>query len=335
MKPANPSPALRTGAVFWGSPKLIRRKWAGRRGYINPMAINGEARRSALRNFLTSCRARLRPSDVGLPSVEGRRCPGLRREEVAELAGVSAHWYALFESGSSHRRFSADFVRRVADVLQLDERERATLNRLALPEVATAIESFERSVQDGAFRSFKKIRAFSRSIHAASSFEEATLAAIKTIYSIGLPDSMTVASFERSNAPPYAIAIGRQARFADERQAQALLDSSAPTRSGATVLCENAPDPRAVSDDASHPVRIKMSDGREVSGLHNPDPLGYREFNGRARQGSGLIVALFEGSTYRGILGSFWRTPRKHPDIEVDAMETVSAILALLGTGRS
>ncbi len=53
----------------------------------------------------------------------------------------------------------------------------ATLNRLALPEVATAIESFERSVQDGAFRSFKKIRVFSRSIHAASSFEEATLAA--------------------------------------------------------------------------------------------------------------------------------------------------------------
>ena len=298
------------------------------------MAIDGEARRSALRNFLTSCRERLRPYDVGLPSVERRRRPGLRREEVAELAGVSAHWYALFESGTSHRRFSVDFVRRVADVLQLDERERATLNRLALPEVATAIEVFERSVQDGTFRSFKKIRAFSRSIHTASSFEEATLAAIKTIYSIGLPDSMTVASFERNNAPPYAIAIGRQARFADD-QAQALLDLSAPTRFGATVLCEDSPDPRTVRDDASHPVRVKMSDGREVAGLHNPDPLGYREFNGRAPQGSGLVVALFEGSTYRGILGSFWRTPRRHPEIEVDAMETVSAILALLVTGRS
>lgn len=101
-------------------------------------------RQFELRMFLSAMRARLRPSDVGLPETTRRRVPGLRREEVAELVGVSPNWYAAFEMGAGDRHFSPAFVQRVADALQLNEEERVQLLCLALPEVATAAEHFER-----------------------------------------------------------------------------------------------------------------------------------------------------------------------------------------------
>ena len=101
------------------------------------------ASRLELRAFLTAARARLRPEDVGLPATTRRRVPGLRREEVAELVGVSPNWYAFFEMGHGDRNFSAAFVQRVADALQLDPGERVALMRLALPEVASAAEHFD------------------------------------------------------------------------------------------------------------------------------------------------------------------------------------------------
>jgi transcriptional regulator with XRE-family HTH domain len=100
-------------------------------------------RRLELRTFLTVARARLRPQDVGLPKTAHRRVPGLRREEVAELVGVTSNWYAAFENGSSDRNFSPAFVQRVAEALRLDETERVQLLRLALPEVAAAASHFE------------------------------------------------------------------------------------------------------------------------------------------------------------------------------------------------
>src|SRR5271165_3081207 len=93
--------------------------------------------------LLTAARARLRPEHVGLPATMRRRVPGLRREEVAELVGVSPNWYAFFEMGNGDRNFSPAFVRRVAEALRLDRSERVRLFQLALPEVATAAEHFE------------------------------------------------------------------------------------------------------------------------------------------------------------------------------------------------
>ncbi len=96
-----------------------------------------------LRTFLEAARARLRPVQVGLPATARRRVPGLRREEVAELVGVSANWYATFEAGTSDRNFSPAFVQHVAEALRLDQSERVTLFRLALPEAAATAEHFD------------------------------------------------------------------------------------------------------------------------------------------------------------------------------------------------
>ncbi len=83
---------------------------------------------------MSSRRARLRPAEFGLP--EGpRRTPGLRREEVAVLAGVSVSWYTWLEQGRDIQP-SADALRRIASVLKLDPIEAAHLFALSSREVS-------------------------------------------------------------------------------------------------------------------------------------------------------------------------------------------------------
>jgi transcriptional regulator with XRE-family HTH domain len=87
-------------------------------------------RRRQLRDFLKGCRARVTPSDVGLPSTHRRRTPGLRRDEVAALAGVSVTWYTWLEQGRKIR-VSADVLERVAATLLMTAAEREFLFALA------------------------------------------------------------------------------------------------------------------------------------------------------------------------------------------------------------
>ncbi|MFC0675192.1 helix-turn-helix transcriptional regulator [Brachybacterium hainanense] len=83
--------------------------------------------RSQISSFLTSRRARLSPEDAGVPLHGGaRRVPGLRREEVAHLAGVSADYYARLERGRISGA-SREVLEAVARALQLDEDERRHL----------------------------------------------------------------------------------------------------------------------------------------------------------------------------------------------------------------
>ncbi|WP_448070675.1 helix-turn-helix transcriptional regulator [Georgenia yuyongxinii] len=87
--------------------------------------------RSEIRDFLATRRARLTPERVGLPAGGGRRrVPGLRREEVAVLAGVSTEWYTRLEKGHIGG-VSEDVLEAVARALQLDEAERLYLFDLA------------------------------------------------------------------------------------------------------------------------------------------------------------------------------------------------------------
>src|SRR5215471_15857546 len=90
---------------------------------------------SELREFLTSRRGRLSPSDVGLRAGTGRRVTGLRREELAMLAGVSADYYARLEQGRA-RNVSESVLTAVADALQLDDLERRHLAELVRPAKA-------------------------------------------------------------------------------------------------------------------------------------------------------------------------------------------------------
>ncbi|WP_427918349.1 helix-turn-helix transcriptional regulator [Streptomyces sp. cg40] len=87
--------------------------------------------RSEVREFLTSRRAKITPQQAGLPAHTGnRRVKGLRREEVALLAGVSAEYYARLERGNLSG-VSETVIDSLARALQLDEAERAHLDDLA------------------------------------------------------------------------------------------------------------------------------------------------------------------------------------------------------------
>ncbi|MCF3183289.1 helix-turn-helix domain-containing protein [Streptomyces polychromogenes] len=91
--------------------------------------------RAELGDFLRTCRARLRPEDVGLPDHgRRRRVPGLRREELAQLAGVSVAYYTRLEQGHGHN-VSAEVLDAVARALRLGEVETAHLNHLASPRI--------------------------------------------------------------------------------------------------------------------------------------------------------------------------------------------------------
>jgi transcriptional regulator with XRE-family HTH domain len=104
---------------------------AGMCGY--DFVSQGLDQRANLGDFLQSRRARLRPQDVDLVSYgERRRVPGLRREELAQLAGVSVSYYTRLEQGQSQNASEA-VLDAIARALRLDEHERAHLGDLARP----------------------------------------------------------------------------------------------------------------------------------------------------------------------------------------------------------
>jgi transcriptional regulator with XRE-family HTH domain len=98
--------------------------------------------RGDIREFLTTRRSRITPAQAGLPDYGGRRrVSGLRREEVALLAGISIEYYTRLERGNA-RGVSGEVIDNLARALQLDDVERAHLFDLA--RTASAAPSRDR-----------------------------------------------------------------------------------------------------------------------------------------------------------------------------------------------
>jgi transcriptional regulator with XRE-family HTH domain len=97
-------------------------------------------RRAELAHFLRTRRQRLLPAQVGLPVVGRRRTPGLRREELAALAGVGTSWYTWLEQGRAIQ-VSPQVLDSLARVLQLEAEERMHLFILARGEIPTSTAS--------------------------------------------------------------------------------------------------------------------------------------------------------------------------------------------------
>ncbi|MEJ2852145.1 MULTISPECIES: helix-turn-helix transcriptional regulator [unclassified Saccharothrix] len=94
------------------------------------MGTGSTTRRQQLSDFLRARRARITPEEVGLPAAGRRRTPGLRREEVAVLAGVGVSWYTWLEQGRDIR-VSGEVLDAVGRALRLSDTERAHLYVLA------------------------------------------------------------------------------------------------------------------------------------------------------------------------------------------------------------
>jgi transcriptional regulator with XRE-family HTH domain len=106
-------------------------------------------RRRELGTFLRSRRERIGPEDVGLQRSRRRRTPGLRREEVAQLAGVGVTWYTWLEQGRDINA-SAQVLDAIARTLRFDPHERTHLFTLAgAPDttVADEVSTLEPTIQ--------------------------------------------------------------------------------------------------------------------------------------------------------------------------------------------
>lgn len=106
------------------------------------------AKRAQLGTFLQSRRARVQPEDVGIEPLGVRRVPGLRREELAQMAGISVDYYVRLEQGRGANP-SAEVLDAIACVLRLADAERAQLYDLAKPSRSRARRPRAQGVRPG------------------------------------------------------------------------------------------------------------------------------------------------------------------------------------------
>jgi transcriptional regulator with XRE-family HTH domain len=130
-----PPPRPVNAVPGWGGKALLMGVPAGHPSRLRTApTLEGVDNRKDVRQevseFLTTRRARVTPDQVGLPTTGSRRVPGLRRSEVASLAGLSVEYYARLERGQIAGA-SSGVLEALARALQLDETERAHLFDLA------------------------------------------------------------------------------------------------------------------------------------------------------------------------------------------------------------
>ena len=147
--------------------------------------MDKRARKPALRNFLKECRSRLSPEEVGIPSIGRRRVPGLRREEVAELCGISLAWYTLLETGRDIR-VSPRLLDRLSCVLHLTDYEKIQLFSLAIDELPTVPCAGPYS-EGAAGREYFEIRQFAQRSQSASSVRELAYLTTDLLFDLGQP----------------------------------------------------------------------------------------------------------------------------------------------------
>lgn len=228
-----------------------------------------EERRVELRAFLFSLRARLSPSDVGLPQTSRRRVTGLRREEVAELAGISSEWYRWLESGRPIR-VSTPFLARLAQALRLSASEQSRLYHLALPDLyaADAAQRIDspRLPLLSPIQSLDEVETvMSRLVRAKEQFFSDRSAALQGVR------PRIVNSWQRSlvlGADPKRQTVPSAARSHDD--AQALLEAAAPTMSRLKALLADS-GYAAITADASGRILHMTADRRTLRALSRID----------------------------------------------------------------
>jgi len=308
-------------------------------------------RRSKLRTFLVQSRARRRPSDVGLPAGMRRRVPGLRREEVAELAGVSSEWYRAFERGRA-MRVSQQFVASLAQALALDPRAAMQLHILSCPELYEAVTAarlpshavsalgptqlaiaqarYQRSRRDGAASTLPTLRRFLRQVASAANFEEAAGLAADTAQAVLRPSCITSLSLNRVGAGLWAYAAGpRSERWSGLHNEVAYEAHCTALSDGGVGSSEYLLSAQELAKEPTTTNCFMRSEHRPSSYEYICSGERWREFNATLQARSCILVPMFEGAAFRGILATAWLEPRKLRQIEIDAAQTIAAITAL------
>ena len=274
------------------------------------MAIN--ARKAALRDFLIECRARLRPQDVGLASIGRRRVPGLRREEVAELARISPAWYTLLETRPQWRRVrvSPCALDRLAAALRLSEDERTYLFALAIDELPAPRLSVDST--DAIGHEYRELRTFVKRARNVSSARELATLTTDVLYDFARP--VEIAYFVEANLK------SRQFAFSSQR---------------------TAPNVAPVSEDcldfsAVHDANEVLVHGN-IFAENNVADAPHAVFADRAKAaGCGrFISAGVKASGFDGAIGYFQRAREPFTQRERNALGLIAEIVGLALEGAS
>ncbi|AXJ11872.1 helix-turn-helix transcriptional regulator [Arthrobacter sp. PM3] len=229
-------------------------------------------RKNDIRDFLISRRAKISPEQAGIPSYgELRRVPGLRREEVAQLAGVSADYYTRLERGSL-RGVSDSVLEAVASALQLDDAERAHLMDLArtskTPARRMARRPPQQRVRPGVLRLLDGMTGVAAMVQNGRSDVLAANPLGRALYG-------PVFTFAEPPAPDAPRRLPNQARYI-------FLDPGA---------ADFYPDWRAIA--ATTVAMLRLEAGR------NPHDRALNELVGELTTRSGLFAALWAGHDVR------------------------------------
>ncbi|MFG2994463.1 helix-turn-helix transcriptional regulator [Streptomyces sp. NPDC048257] len=270
---------------------------------------------SELGDFLRARRARLRPDDVGLASHGRRRVAGLRREEVAVLAGMNGDYYARLEQGRE-RGPSPQILDAISGALRMDEAAREHLFRLAgsapdgdRPQPRESVAAALRQLLDG----YTSTPAFV--LNPATDFLAANAMADALFSPFARRDNLARMTFLDPAARPFFVHWDRagESVVAGLRQATGLDPRYPPLRRLVRDLAEAGQEFAALW--SAHTVHGKTQDTKE---LDHPDvgplSLTFHSFDVRGAPGQQLVVYHAEpGSpSARGLalLGSLHATRR-------------------------
>ena len=286
-----------------------------------PQTASDGERRANLKHFLMNCRSRLTPRDVGLPSTPRRRVTGLRREEVAELVGVSSDWYRWFESGRPIR-VSFEFVSRVADALLLERGERARLLALALPQVAAAIEPSLRPSSTDFLDSVTRLRNVVRRVWSAGSVIEIVTTLAETVAQ-SFKDAEMVGAYQRIQPGrwdyPVVLECDRVPSGAADHLHVRLRDGLTPEQIDESMLHAALTTPGDVGtwreSLRNTSVKMHVASALEAEGLENADCL-----NSFIKSGDGVEVTLFV---------SYLSQPKEFSEIDRTLLGTLADVASL------
>ncbi|WP_411146788.1 helix-turn-helix transcriptional regulator [Streptomyces sp. x-80] len=244
-----------------------------------------------LGDFLRAHRARLRPDDVGLTSYGARRVPGLRREEVAVLAGMNSDYYARLEQGRE-RGPSPQILEAISGALRMDDEAREHMFRLAgtapegvRPQPREAVSPALRQLLDG----YPKAAAFvlnpANDFLASNALADALFAPFEDM------DNMARMTFLDPAARSFFSQWGRAAEavVAGLRHATGLDPHYRRLHDLVGSLTEESEEFAALW--SSHTVHGKSRDGKEL--LHpdvGPLDLTYQTFDVRGAPGQRLVI---------------------------------------------